>query len=122
MKVPESKQALFAWPPLHGGLLIFAALTSIYVFPLYHDRLVAQQYSVFFVGYLYPSTLALLFVLRLSGRYWSGFVWAGWLSYLLAAVIAALKVLEGVFLILMVLAILFLVQGVLLYLKERLFR
>lgn len=117
MKLHPSKMRLELLVGLGAFGLILAS--GWFVFPLYHQQLIEQQYSVFLIGYLYPALLSLAFALRLKGRYWIGFSLAGILTYSLAMLLGFINADASVYTVAVALALLFIFQALLLWLKHR---
>lgn len=123
MKIPSTKEEFLVWPPIGGGIGAFVGTTWFKVFPHYHDLLIQQEGHSFYAGYLFPAAMALVFAVRLHGKYWLGFSWAAFASYFVAVILGLFSPEAGfaasLFMLFACLSILFAVQSLLLYVKRK---
>ena len=123
MKVPASKEEFLVWPPLGGGVGIIVGATVFDVLTTYQTLLKEHEGAYWFAGYVFPILMGVAFAVRLHGKYWLGFGWLAFVSYLASLILHWLPIMgsqlhleassmfANVYLVLVALSILFAVQS-----------
>ena len=121
MKLPKSNEEYLVWPPMGAGILLFVSATIVESVHVYNKTAMSIEGGYLLAFYLFPILMGIGVSIRLHGKYWLGFSWLAFLTYICCVVIRHLSVdgaLGYVYTVLFCCTIIFVMQSVLLYLKR----
>ena len=121
MKHPEKKEEYRVWPPIAALAVVILLLTFVDTIKLFHAMIPALNGATPEAVYLFSGGMGAGLSLRLHGKYWLGFAWAAFLSYLILQamrLLPAMEVKQYIFALIGSLALMFAVMTAILYAKR----
>jgi len=120
-KIPSNSEEFLVWPPIGGGCGLFVGFTLDNVAVKFHSALLNQPDSHYLIGYLFPILMGLGLAYPLHGKYWLGFAWLGFITYLCSYFLhffSLSSAIEQLYILISCLSLMFFVQSLSLYGKR----
>lgn len=120
-KIPGNPEEFLVWPPIGGGCGLLVGFTLNDVVVKFHRALLNQPDSHYLIGYLFPILMGIGLAFPLHGKYWLGFAWLGFITYLFSYLLHFFNLsstIEQLYIVISCLSLMFFVQSLSLYGKR----